>query len=247
MLYDTKHGTNRYKMKLGCWTVVDGHGITRIIAFSLIPPGESKEDFTWAFEQFRKHLGAPTDIFTDGDVGMAGAIAAVFGADGTVHLLCVYHIYTNLFGHMRKLFGSDKDAWRAFVNLFWRIAKRSDMRTIPRFEAEWAELTALASASTGAANTVRTLALGWLKQLGERAPKWAARWTYAHLTLDIHSTQRAEAIHSALCHIILASDKLAKVLEKLADFETHRTARRAPTKRLCASRSCRCVRARFRE
>jgi hypothetical protein len=97
------------------------------------------------------------------------------------------------------------------------------------------------------ASALEPLALEWLKQLGARAPKWAALWTYAHLTLDIHSTQRAEAIHSALCHIILASDKLAKVLEKLADFETHRTARRAPTKRLCASRSCRCVRARFRE
>jgi hypothetical protein len=94
VLYDTKHGTNRYEPKLGCWTVVDCNGITRIVACSLIPPGESKEDFTWAFNQFRKHLGAPTVIFTDGDVGMAGAIVSVFGGDGTVHLLCLYHVYT---------------------------------------------------------------------------------------------------------------------------------------------------------
>ena len=159
VLYDTKHGTNRYKMKLGCWTVVDCNGITRIIAFSLIPPGESKEDFTWAFSQFRKHLGAPTVIFTDGDVGMAGAIAAVFGADGTVHLLCLYHVYTNLFGHLRKLFGADTVAWRAFVDMFWRIAKRSDKLTIPKFEAEWARLTALATASTGSDEKTRKLAL----------------------------------------------------------------------------------------
>jgi hypothetical protein len=71
-------------------------------------------------------------------------------------------------------------------------------RHFSRFEAEWAEQTALASASTCAAENVRTLTLEWLKQLGARAPKWAARWTYAHLTLDIHCTQRAKAIHSAL-------------------------------------------------
>jgi hypothetical protein len=225
VLYDTKHGTNRYKMKLSCWTVVDCNGITRIVAFSLISPGECTEDFIWAFSQFRRHLGAPTVIFTDGDVGMGGAIAAVFGAYDTVHLLCLYHIYTNFFGHVRKLFGADTGAWRVIADAFWHIAKRSDKRTIPRFETEWAQLMALANASTGSDQKTRKLALEWLKQLGARAQKWAARWTYAHRTLDIHSTQRAEAIHSALCHIILASDKLDRLLEKLDDFETHRIMR----------------------
>jgi hypothetical protein len=115
---------------------------------------------------------------------------------------------------MRKRFGSDTVAWRAFVNMFWRIAKRSDKFTIAKLEAEWAELSALAQASTGSDDKTRKLAHEWLERLGARAPKWAARWPYAHRTLDIHSTQRAEAIHSALRHIILASDKLARLLDK---------------------------------
>jgi hypothetical protein len=36
VLYDTKHGTNKYKLKLGCWTIVDHNGDTQIIAFSLV-------------------------------------------------------------------------------------------------------------------------------------------------------------------------------------------------------------------
>jgi hypothetical protein len=189
---------------------------------------------------------------------MHSAIALIFG-DGTVHLFCLYHIYTNLFKHMSKLFGADRTAWHAFVNRFWRIAKLSDSGTranfgqrsrasctpprTPRSSArtrrqlippppplhtatEWAELTTLALASTCCDQKTRQLAFEWLRALGTRALRWAARWTWEHLTLDVHSTQRAEAIHSALCNIISASDKLAKLLEKLSEFESNRVMRK---------------------
>ncbi|KAJ1631255.1 hypothetical protein T492DRAFT_996589 [Pavlovales sp. CCMP2436] len=156
---------------------------------------------------------------------MHSAIALIFG-DGTVHFFCLYHIYTNLFKHMSKLFGADRLAWRAFVNRFWRIAKLSDICTRENFATEWAELTTLAQASTHCDEKTRTLAFEWLRVLGTRSERYCARWTWAHLTLDVHSTQRAEAIHSALCEIISASDKLAKLLEKLSEFEKIRFVRK---------------------
>ncbi|KAJ1617510.1 hypothetical protein T492DRAFT_1099396, partial [Pavlovales sp. CCMP2436] len=94
------------------------------------------------------------------------------------------------------------------------------------FATEWAELTTLALASTCCDQKTRQLAFKWLRALGTRALRWAARWTWEHLTLDVHSTQRAEAIHSALCNIISASDKLAKLLEKLSEFESNRVMRK---------------------
>mmetsp|Transcript_35397 Transcript_35397/g.88112 ORF Transcript_35397/g.88112 Transcript_35397/m.88112 type:complete len:113 (+) Transcript_35397:274-612(+) len=112
---------------------------------------------------------------------------------------------------MRKLFGSDKAAWRAFVDMFWRIAKRSDLLSCADFEAEFADLTALARATTCCDEKTRELAFEWLAALGERREQWAARFTWKHLTLDVHSTQRAEAIHSALQHIISSSDKINKL------------------------------------
>jgi hypothetical protein len=62
--------------------------------------------------------------------------------------------------------------------------------------------------------------------LGERREQWAARFTWKHLTLDVHSTQRAEAIHSALQHIISSSDKINKLWEKVQGFESDRCFRR---------------------
>lgn len=91
---------------------------------------------------------------------------------------------------------------------------------------EFAGLTALAQASTCCDEKTRKLAFEWLEALGERHEQWAARWTWQHMTLDIHSTQRAEAIHSALQHIISTSDKLNKLHLKCEYFEQDRAFRR---------------------
>jgi hypothetical protein len=226
VLYDTKHGTNRYRLKLGCWTVVDSDGKTQIIAFSLVPENEPKEAFIWAFEQFRRHLGEPTCMFTDGDIGMAGAVKKVFPS--AVHLLCVYHIYTNLFKHMKPLFGGTKGNphWRAFVDMFWKIARRTERRSRAAFDQEWAQLTRMAEThSANHEEKARKLALEWLASLGKSREQWAARWTWQHLTLEIHSTQRAEAIHSAIAQILKSSDSLQVLFEKLDAFESDRTVR----------------------
>lgn len=40
--------------------------------------------------------------------------------------------------------------------------------------------------------------LKWLESLRARKEQWAACYTWRHRTFGIHSTQRAEAIHSAI-------------------------------------------------
>ena len=78
----------------------------------------------------------------------------------------------------------------------------------------------LANESTAMLNSKeRSNALVWLATLGDRAEKWAYRHTWQYLTLDVHSTQRAEAIHSALATIIANSDKLNRLLDKLTSFQ----------------------------
>ena len=51
LLYDTKHGTNRYGVKLGCLTTIDHTGKTQVLAASLILH-EDEESFTWVFKCF---------------------------------------------------------------------------------------------------------------------------------------------------------------------------------------------------
>ena len=51
LLYDTKHGTNRYSLKLGCFVSIDRSGATRVLASSFVS-SEDEESFTWAYKQF---------------------------------------------------------------------------------------------------------------------------------------------------------------------------------------------------
>ena len=78
LLYDTKHGTNRHGLKLGCFVTIDKRGKTCILAGSFVW-SEDEASFTGAYtrflEAFQSHLMM---LFTDSDMAMAAATKAVW-------------------------------------------------------------------------------------------------------------------------------------------------------------------------
>ena len=118
-------------MKLGCFTSVDIHGNTYIVAVSLIL-NDDFESFHWVLQNFKTafavcsdsdvsiraflHLeftgqllaqGPPNTIFTDSDSALAKAISVEFPASSTTHLLCTYHLSLNLNVHTQLYFRGD--------------------------------------------------------------------------------------------------------------------------------------------
>jgi MULE transposase domain len=76
ILFDTKHGLNRYDHKLGCFCTIDANGKTHIIAVVFLLT-EDEKGFTCAFNAFEDAFGmAPKVIFTDQDQAMDRAISA---------------------------------------------------------------------------------------------------------------------------------------------------------------------------
>jgi hypothetical protein len=112
---------------------------------------------------------------------------------GTVHLLCTYHLAKNFFKHVHPVI-SDVKVWRELNSWFWKLAKYSDAR----FDAdtEWAafQVCVFQHASGPTVGNVKL----WLENLYMRKAQWMAVYTWAYATLGVHSTQRAEAIHSAI-------------------------------------------------
>lgn len=49
----------------------------------------------------------------------------------------------------------------------------------------------------------------------DRKEQWAARWTWAHFTAGVHSTQRAESIHAVIKKFLGATTLLTALAEKL--------------------------------
>jgi hypothetical protein len=136
VLYDTKHGTNRYGLKCGCITTVDNNGRTRILAVSFLE-SEDTVSFQWVFRNFKESFGdAPNVAFTDGDTKMAAAIEKEWL--GTVHLLCSWHLWKNFWKHIRNLFSKGKEKeWSKVAKMWWRLCKTSDESMQEEFDNTW--------------------------------------------------------------------------------------------------------------
>ena len=211
LVFDTKHGTNTHKLKLGCFTTVAPSGATKVLAASLVA-SESEKSFAWVFECLLEAFRIPPAvIFTDSDPGMAAAIAHILIT--TLHFLCTWHLSKNLLAHVKPALFPSSAGCDAFMSDWWAICMRSDTSCIGSFDNEWAAL--LAPIRNGPPSDERTAALDWLESLYQRRKQWAARFTWGTLTLAIHSSQRGEAVHSALDRFCSASMLLTNLLERL--------------------------------
>ncbi len=94
VLFDTKHGSNRYGLRLGVFSTVGRDGSTVLLAAALLS-NEDTESFKWAFTQFQHAFGRPPHcIFTDGDKAMAAALRDTWPE--TKHFLCTWHLSQNI-------------------------------------------------------------------------------------------------------------------------------------------------------
>ncbi len=211
LVFDTKHGTNTHKLKLGCFTTVAPSGATKVLAASLVA-SESEKSFAWVFECLLEAFRIPPAvIFTDSDPGMAAAMARILIT--TLHFLCTWHLSKNLLTHIKPALFPSPAGCDAFMSDWWAICMRSDTSCIGSFDNEWAAL--LAPIRNGLPSDGRAAALDWLDSVYQRRKQWAARFTWGTLTLAIHSSQRGEAVHSAIDRFCSASMLLTNLLERL--------------------------------
>ena len=171
LVFDTKHGTNTHKLKLGCFTTVAPSGATKVLAASLVA-SESEKSFAWVFECLLEAFRIPPAvIFTDSDPGMAAAIARVLIT--TLHFLCTWHLSKNLLTHIKPALFPSPAGCDAFMSDWWAICMRSDTSCIGSFDSEWAAL--LAPIRNGPPSDGRTVALDWLDSLYQRRANASAR------------------------------------------------------------------------
>ena len=187
-----------------------------VLAASLIA-SESGDSFAWVFTHYlRAFRYAPAVIFTDSDPGMAAAASAILCVLGTLHFLCIWHLSKNLLTHIKPALFSALSSFDTFIAGWWTICMCSDSSSVTKFSEEWDTL--LAPLRAGPPSPARTAALEWLDSLAERREKWAARFTWQTLTLGIHSTQRGEAVHSAIDRFCSASMLLTTLLQRLDEY-----------------------------
>ena len=211
----TQHGTNKHGLKMMLWVTVDGSGATKILACSLLLD-ESSESAVWAARCFLDCFRvAPLIVFSDCAPQLKVAVAAVF--PDAKHLYCIWHLSKNMMTNLRPACGGDDALWHRVSSMWWKIAKQSDSSSRATFDAEWAALGALLDESTAAGPSMDT-ARAWLAKMALEREHWAYRFTWQYVTLGLHSTQRIEAVHSAISHFLRASTLLTLLLPQLESY-----------------------------
>ena len=220
LLFDPTCNTNKYGLKLACFTTVASTGQTVILACCLVR-SENETSFEWAFRCFSDTFRVkPAIIFTDSDKAIANAVEKLCDPgqpwEGLEHLLCVFRISKNFYTHLKPLFPTS-EAWHRVNSMFWRIAKDSDTHAVSRWETDWGELKELVQ-SNSTTSDKQAAAFKWMEYLSEKRHKWAARYVFGHCTFGIHSTQRAEAVNGAIKKTISGSMLLTEVNKSLEDY-----------------------------
>ena len=241
LLFDPTCNTNKYGLKLACFTTVASTGQTVILACCLVR-SENEASFEWAFRCFSDTFRVkPAIIFTDSDKAIANAVEKLCDPEqpweGLEHLLCVFHISKNFYSHLKPLFPTS-EAWHRVNSMFWRIAKDSDAHAVSRWETDWGELKELVQNNSNTSDK-QSAAFRWMDDLSEKRHKWAARYVFGHCTFGIHSTQRAEAVNGAIKKTISGSMLLTEVNKSLEDYNRAARDRRTVQAHLQSLRNAR--------
>jgi hypothetical protein len=245
VLFDTKHGTNRYGLRLGCFTTVGRDGGTVLLATAMMAH-ENQESFEWAFLQFKKFFGAqPHCMFTDGDKAMAAAMKSTL--PDTKHFLCIWHLSQTiiknakgniLFVYVRVMFSELYNFFKTIVVQLYRIlilpqgwfTGAKSGKAFMQFYGAWWELCknsdvhfqqAFESEWAKLLNLVpeKNRDSPWLRDyIYATHTKWCFAWTWSSVTLGVHSTQRCESIHSVIRMLLSNHSTLVEVIEKLEEW-----------------------------
>jgi MULE transposase domain len=149
-------------------------------------PGETKEDFIWAFQCF-KDLGInPPFIVMDGDDAQKNASEEVFLYTPT--LLCIWHVNQCVLAKCKRIVGEED--WEAF-EAAWRTVIQA--RTIEQFDKLWLEFKTQYS-NLETQQCVTYLQNEWLKE-GQRE-RLVDAWTSQYLHFGVRVTSRAEGAHA---------------------------------------------------
>ncbi|XP_074289543.1 PKS-NRPS hybrid synthetase cheA-like [Silene latifolia] len=137
VLIDSTYKTNLYCLPLVEMVGVTPVGKSFVIAYALVTH-ESEDGYLWVLRKLKALLNdavQPNAIVTDCEAGLLNAIPIVF-LDSS-HLLCLWHIYSNVETKALDITGQDSWAKHITCNLFEAVV---EAETEDKFNVAWGNL-----------------------------------------------------------------------------------------------------------
>jgi hypothetical protein len=200
---DNTFQTNRYRMPLTLFIIVDCEGRSRIVMQGILS-NETTDSYKWMLEQLLVTTGLPPRVVvSDADPALLAALPQIFPEAYEVH--CIFHIM----GNLRKRVGPAVQA--NYKNFEKAFLQARNCLSITKFERLWNALVVEFSQ-----------ACDYLNFLYQSKTSWAKAYTSKVFTAGIQSTSRTEGYNAVLKKQITSSASLcdlAKVLDGRSQAE----------------------------
>ncbi|XP_058075804.1 protein FAR1-RELATED SEQUENCE 5-like [Magnolia sinica] len=194
--FGTTYKTNEYGRPFAPFIGVNHHRQTVIFGAALLYD-ETIDSFRWLFRTFCDAMcrKEPQTILTDQDKAMSNAIKIEL--PGTVHRICVWHMFQNACKHLSHLFCSSK----SFGNDFSRCVYDFDEEH--EFLEAWEKMIMKYNLTDNI----------WLQQLFNEKEKWALVYGKNSFCTDMKSTQRCESLNKDLKKYLHPGQNIIKFFE----------------------------------
>ncbi|XP_057478205.1 protein FAR1-RELATED SEQUENCE 9-like [Actinidia eriantha] len=179
--FDTTYRKNKDGRPFAMFVGVNHHKQTTIFGAALLYD-ETADSFMWLFDTFAKAMceNTPKTILTDQDAAMAKALFARW--PGTVHRLCVWHIYQNAATNLSGVFARFKDFSKDFSECIYDYEDEAD------FIEVWNVMLVKYNLQEN----------DWLRRMFNMKEKWALVYGRQTFCADLTTTQQSESMNSAL-------------------------------------------------
>ena len=201
LIFDPTFGSNCFDMKLSMFVTVDKDGRSLVTSY-MLHHSEDYDDVYWGFRCFHKVFTTPpASLLTDSGPGIMKAAAKMMMQgmpwSDTKALLCVYHLDQNFYEHVHPLFSTNRDGWDTVHNMFWNLAKRSDVDGCGELTVRFTEIREFVATYGSGATKAKVLA--WLDGvLFAKKDMWVACLTWSSFSAGAHATSRGESMNSAV-------------------------------------------------
>jgi predicted XRE-type DNA-binding protein len=180
LLHDNTYNSNRYRLALSLFASVDKYLKTILLAQGLMPEHEDAKDYTWHYQTYLKHVGyAPRVFFSDAALAVLAAVPDCFPQE-TLHLLCLFHILTNIVKNLKGVL--QEDQWETLLGDVCEVHAQTDEEVAKLL---WDAL--LAKYPEGKPYLS--------KQLGDKLHMWVVAWHVHVFTAGMVATQRSESLN----------------------------------------------------
>ncbi|XP_058095713.1 protein FAR1-RELATED SEQUENCE 5-like [Magnolia sinica] len=194
--FDTTYKTNEYGRPFAPFLGVNHHRQTIIFGAALLYD-ETMDSFRWLFKTFCDAMSGkkPQTILTDQDKAMLNAIKTELS--GTVHRICVWHMFQNACKYLSHLFSASQSFGNDFSKCIFDFDEEGE------FLDAWEKMIQRYNLAD---NT-------WLQQLFNEKEKWAIVYGKNAFCADMKSTQRSESLNKELKRYLNPEQNIIKFFE----------------------------------